>query len=86
MFHLLVLMLQYITHVYSFFTIYLPLAYIKIVSLQLFHTEMDSMKKLTQISLGDQNCKLLARLTRLWDSKNMKSKYGDSGKYGWGNC
>jgi hypothetical protein len=39
---------------------------------------MDSMKKLGQISLGDDNCKLLARLTRLWDSKNMKSRYGDS--------
>jgi hypothetical protein len=48
------------------------------VPLQLFHTEMDSMKKLAQINLGDNNCKLLARLTRLWDSKNMKSKYGDS--------
>jgi hypothetical protein len=35
------------------------------------------MNKIAQISLGD-NCKLLARLTRLWDSKNMKSKYGDS--------
>jgi hypothetical protein len=36
------------------------------------------MKKITEISLEDNNCKLLARLTRLWDSKNMKSKYGDS--------
>jgi hypothetical protein len=39
---------------------------------------MDSMKKLGQISLGDNNYKILARLIRLWDSKNMKSKYGDS--------
>jgi hypothetical protein len=39
---------------------------------------MDSMKKIAEISLGDNSCKLLARLTRLWDSKNMKSKYGDS--------
>jgi hypothetical protein len=36
------------------------------------------MKKITEISLEDNNCKLLARLTRLWDSKTMKSKYGDS--------
>jgi hypothetical protein len=48
------------------------------VPLQFFHTEMDSLKKIAEISLGDNSCKLLARLTKLWDSKNMKSKYGDS--------
>jgi hypothetical protein len=48
------------------------------VPLQLFHTEMDSMNFFAQIGLGDQNCKLLERLARLWDSKNMKFKYGDS--------
>jgi hypothetical protein len=36
------------------------------------------MKKIAEISLGDNNCKLLPCLTRLWDSKYMKSKYGDS--------
>jgi hypothetical protein len=36
------------------------------------------MRKLAQINLGGNICKLLARLTQLWDSKNMRSKYGDS--------
>jgi len=34
-------------------------------------------KKLQDITLGQQDCKILGRLTRLWDSKNMRSKSAD---------
>jgi len=38
---------------------------------------MTSTKKLQDITLGQQDCKILGRLTRLWDSKNMRSKSAD---------
>ncbi|KAG2617471.1 hypothetical protein PVAP13_3NG181314 [Panicum virgatum] len=38
---------------------------------------MSSMTKLADINSGQQNCKVLARITRLWDSKNMNSRAAD---------
>jgi replication factor A1 len=35
------------------------------------------MTKLADITSGQQNCKVLARITRLWDSKNMNSRAAD---------
>jgi replication factor A1 len=39
---------------------------------------MSSTKKLKDIASGQQNCKVVGRLTRLWDSRNMRSKSADS--------
>jgi hypothetical protein len=39
---------------------------------------MESAKKINEITLGQQNCILVARLTRIWDSINMRSKSSDS--------
>jgi hypothetical protein len=39
---------------------------------------MDSANKLVDIALGQQKCKVLGRLTRLWESRNMRSKFTDS--------
>jgi hypothetical protein len=39
---------------------------------------MTSTKNLKDIALGQENCKILGRLTRLWDSRNMRSKSADS--------
>jgi hypothetical protein len=39
---------------------------------------MTSAKKLKDIALGQLNCKILGRLIRLWDSRNMRSKSADS--------
>jgi hypothetical protein len=39
---------------------------------------MGSNKKLGDIVLGNEDCKIVGRLTRLWDSKNMRSRTVDS--------
>jgi hypothetical protein len=39
---------------------------------------MDSSKKIEAIALGQQNVKVVGRLTRLWESKNMRSRTSDS--------
>jgi hypothetical protein len=39
---------------------------------------MESTKKIGDISLGQQDCKIMGRLSRLWDSKNMRSRTVDS--------
>jgi hypothetical protein len=39
---------------------------------------MDSSKKIEVIALGQQNVKVVGKLTRLWESKNMRSKTSDS--------
>jgi hypothetical protein len=36
---------------------------------------MESAKKICDIALGQQNYNVIAHLTRLWDSKNMRSKF-----------
>jgi hypothetical protein len=38
---------------------------------------MDSPKKIGDIALGQQNCIVVGRLTRLWESKNMRSRFTD---------
>jgi hypothetical protein len=40
--------------------------------------KMDSAKKIDQIASGNQNCKIIGRLTRIWDSINMRSRTNDS--------
>jgi hypothetical protein len=39
---------------------------------------MESANKIIEITLGQQNCKVIGRLTRIWDSINMRSKSSDS--------
>jgi hypothetical protein len=39
---------------------------------------MDSSKKIEAIALGQQDMKVVGRLTRLWESKNMRSKTSNS--------
>jgi hypothetical protein len=39
---------------------------------------MDSSKKIDAIALGQQNVKVVGRLTRLLESKNMRSRTFDS--------
>jgi hypothetical protein len=39
---------------------------------------METTKKIGDISLGQEDCKIMTRLTRLWDSKNMRSRTADS--------
>jgi hypothetical protein len=39
---------------------------------------MDSSKKIDAIALGQQNVKVVGRLTRLLESKNMRSRTSDS--------
>jgi hypothetical protein len=41
-------------------------------------SEMESANKIVEITLGQQNCKVIGRLTRIWDSINMRSKSSDS--------
>jgi hypothetical protein len=36
---------------------------------------MELTKKICDIALGKLNCNIIGRLTRLWDSKNMSSKF-----------
>jgi hypothetical protein len=38
---------------------------------------MDAAKKIVKIALGQQNCNVIGRLTRIWDSINMRSKSSD---------
>jgi hypothetical protein len=47
------------------------------VLLQIF-LKMESAKKLGDIVLGQEDCKIIGRLARLWDSKNMRSRTADS--------
>jgi hypothetical protein len=39
---------------------------------------MDSTQKLGDIVLGNKDCKIIGRLARMWDSRNMKSRTADS--------
>jgi hypothetical protein len=39
---------------------------------------MESANKIVEITLGQQNCKVIGRLTMIWDSINMRSKSSDS--------
>jgi hypothetical protein len=39
---------------------------------------METTKKIGGISLGQEDYKIMARLARLWDSKNMRSRSADS--------
>jgi hypothetical protein len=39
---------------------------------------MESAKKIDEIALGQQNCIVVGRLTRIWDSIHMRSKSTDS--------
>jgi hypothetical protein len=39
---------------------------------------MNSPKKIRDIALGQQNCTVVGQLTRLWESKNMRSRSTDS--------
>jgi hypothetical protein len=41
-------------------------------------SEMESTNKIVEITLGQQNYKVIGRLTRIWDSINMRSKSIDS--------
>jgi hypothetical protein len=43
-----------------------------------YMSKMESANKIVQITLGQQNCKVIGRLTRTWDSINMRSKSSDS--------
>jgi hypothetical protein len=39
---------------------------------------MESNPKLGDIVLGNKDCKIVGRLARLWDSRNMRSRTVDS--------
>jgi hypothetical protein len=41
-------------------------------------SEMESTNKIVEITLGQQNYKVIGCLTRIWDSINMRSKSIDS--------